>query len=181
MPLGKNFKRAQELLERCRCGEPLSVDIELFRIELAEQRSLTAAERHVMAHATAWDSPNPEFRNHFVTGEGSDDWATIMTLCRRGLMRITRKASELSGGDPVFGVTSAGMRALEATTAPTVERAPEPSLIDQVREVVAETSEIASPHRESDAMLFLSDQAVGFQRIRDLLSTPSAQKPGGGE
>lgn len=80
---------------------------------------LTPAERHVMEHALAWNHPATRknrrrsfWRNHFVTGPGSDDWATLQALCGRGLMRVTRAPSDLSGADAVFGVTEAGVDVL---------------------------------------------------------------------
>jgi hypothetical protein len=75
--------------------------------------ALNKAEWHVMAHATAWDSKDRLYRNHFCAGPGHDDWATIQGLCERGLMRISRKPSALSGGDTVFLVTRAGIAALD--------------------------------------------------------------------
>lgn len=76
---------------------------------------LTEQERHVMEHSTGWRSANPLFRNHFVASEGHDDWLTLQGLCERGLMRVSREPSELSGGGTVFSVTEAGIRALKRT------------------------------------------------------------------
>jgi hypothetical protein len=46
-------------------------------------------------------------RNHFVTGEGSDDYPHCMALVQAGLM--TRRAGNaISGGDDIFHVTEAG-------------------------------------------------------------------------
>jgi hypothetical protein len=74
--------------------------------------TVSSEELHVMEHATGWNSREPLYRNHFVTGEGSDDWPIIQGLCQRGLMKMMRKPSALSGGDPVFSVTQAGIELL---------------------------------------------------------------------
>jgi len=73
---------------------------------------LSPAERHVMAHATAWDGESPLYRNRFCAGEGHADWATIQGLCSRELMRVRRGPDPLSGGDTVFVVTPDGIEAL---------------------------------------------------------------------
>jgi hypothetical protein len=73
---------------------------------------MTNKERHVLEHTTGWRSANPLFRNHFVAGEGHDDWETLQELCRRGLMRVSREPSEISGGDPVFAATESGIAEL---------------------------------------------------------------------
>ena len=46
-------------------------------------------------------------RNHYVTGEGSDDITACREAVAKGLMR-EHPASEISGGDPIFTVTDAG-------------------------------------------------------------------------
>lgn len=56
----------------------------------------------------------PPYRNHFVTGEGSDDHAHCMALVERGLM-TRRNGSALSGGDDVFSVTADGRLAAAGT------------------------------------------------------------------
>ncbi len=73
---------------------------------------LTTKERHILEHTTGWRSKQPLYRNHFVAGEGHDDWPTLQELCKRGLMRVSREASEISGGDPVFAATEAGIESL---------------------------------------------------------------------
>jgi hypothetical protein len=54
---------------------------------------------------------NPEFRNHFVTGEGSRDHPYCMELVEAGLM-TRRQGSAISGGDDIFHVTEAGRAAV---------------------------------------------------------------------
>jgi hypothetical protein len=77
--------------------------------------SITKTEREIMEHASAWPKC---YRNHYVTGEGSDSWPTIQALCASGLMRMSRAPSELSGGDPVFMVTKEGFRELSGHPEP---------------------------------------------------------------
>ena len=54
-----------------------------------------------------------EYRNHFVTGKGSNDYADCMALVASGHM-IRRAGSELTGGDDLFMVTDAGRSAARA-------------------------------------------------------------------
>lgn len=74
---------------------------------------LTAAERHIIEHSTGWHSRWPLYRNHFCAGPSHDAWSTIAGLIERGLMRVSRKPSQLSGGDTVFCVTAIGIAALK--------------------------------------------------------------------
>jgi len=68
---------------------------------------------HLLQHALGRDkygkSPHeqPDYRNHLVTGEGSDDITACREAVAKGLMR-EHPASEISGGDPIFTVTDAG-------------------------------------------------------------------------
>lgn len=73
----------------------------------------TERELHIMMHATGWESRWPLYRNHFCASEGHDDWTTIQGLMGRGLMRVSREPSALSGGDTVFCVTAIGIAALK--------------------------------------------------------------------
>jgi hypothetical protein len=73
---------------------------------------LSAPERRVMAHATAWDSDRPLYRNHYCASAGHDNWDTLELLCARGLMRVGR-APEPAGDYTVFMVTETGIEALE--------------------------------------------------------------------
>ena len=77
---------------------------------------LTDEERHIMEHATGWESRQPLYRNYFVTGEGTPDYPVVKKLCERGLMRQTRGPSEISGGMPIFAVTDAGIEELRKPT-----------------------------------------------------------------
>lgn len=49
------------------------------------------------------------YRNHYVTGPGSVDYAQWMDLVKSGHAKW-RAGSELSGGDPVFWLTRAGAK-----------------------------------------------------------------------
>ena len=74
---------------------------------------ITDQERHVIDHSLGYPKRGRKpYRNHFCTGEGSDDWETCQALCARGLM-VSRKPSELTGGDTLFIVTDAGKAALK--------------------------------------------------------------------
>ena len=63
------------------------------------------------------DGTKPAFRNHFVTGRGSDDHAVCMALVERGLM-TRRTGNALSGGDDIFSVTAEGRLAAAGTWVP---------------------------------------------------------------
>lgn len=99
--------------------EDLAAQIAVGELTLEQARSLanrrmplSAEERHVMTHATAWDEPNRLYRNHFCASQGHADWDALTALCQRGLMRVARKPSPLSGGDTLFMVTPFGVVAL---------------------------------------------------------------------
>lgn len=66
---------------------------------------------HILRHSLGIErSGGREYRNHFVTGPGSDDYADCTALVEQGLM--TRRAGNaLSGGDDIFYVTEAGKAA----------------------------------------------------------------------
>jgi len=90
---------------------------------MADAVLFSEKEREVLHHATGWNSGQALFRNHFCTSPEGDDWETIQALCVRGLMRIGRKPSALSGGDTIFVVTDAGIEGLRADATPAfVER-----------------------------------------------------------
>jgi hypothetical protein len=89
--------------------------------------NLTPAERHLMEHTTGWHHEQRMYRNHFVTNESTDSWPVIQGLVARGLMLMSRAPSQLSGGDPVFAVTAAGIEALKALGQPEPTPATEPA------------------------------------------------------
>lgn len=66
------------------------------------------------------DGLGTPYRNHFVTGPGSDDYAACCALVEQGSM-VRQEASPLTGGDPCFHVTDNGKLAA-AGTAPRLTR-----------------------------------------------------------
>lgn len=65
---------------------------------------------HIIQHSLGCDEfgRGNQFRNHFVTGEGSIDHPICTGAVERGLMVCRRKGYELYGGDDVFAVTPEG-------------------------------------------------------------------------
>lgn len=68
-------------------------------------------QREIMRHALGCGRGKPGWRNHFVTGPGTDDYDDCEALVAAGLMR-KRSGGPLSGGDPVYSVTDAGVEAV---------------------------------------------------------------------
>lgn len=68
---------------------------------------------HILQHSLGLDKygHGTFYRNHFVTGEGSDDHDDCMALVNLGFMTF-RPGNALSGGDDVFRVTDAGKAAI---------------------------------------------------------------------
>ena len=64
---------------------------------------------HILQHSLGLNEygQGNQYRNHFVTSEGSKDWPMCNELIRRGLMSVTRQHA-LSGGMDCFWVTDAG-------------------------------------------------------------------------
>jgi hypothetical protein len=96
-------------------AEPIAPSPALAEVAAAVAATVVVSEREreIMMHATGWQSRWPLFRNHFCTSPGGDDWAPIQRLIEVGLMRVSRKPSDLSGGDTVFSVTAIGVAALK--------------------------------------------------------------------
>jgi hypothetical protein len=65
---------------------------------------------HIIQHSLGADEfgRGGQYRNYFVTGEGSQDHPICMEGVDRGLMEVRRAKYELYGGDDVFVVTEAG-------------------------------------------------------------------------
>lgn len=63
----------------------------------------------ILQHALGVDrfGRGESYRNHFVTGQGSDDWPDCFVLVFMGLM-TRHPGSEISGGNDIFTVTPAG-------------------------------------------------------------------------
>jgi hypothetical protein len=70
-----------------------------------------AKQLHILQHSIGADEYGRIVRgggrNHFVTGEGSDDYPHCVALVAAGLM-TRRPGSAISGGDDIFHVTPAG-------------------------------------------------------------------------
>lgn len=99
---------------------------------------ITEEQRQVMQHALGVTRGNREYRNHFVTGPGSDDYPHCIALVNAGMM--TRRAGNaLSGGDDIFTVTELGRTTLK-TPSPPSDECPAPSC-DECHERAACTAE----------------------------------------
>ncbi|RWC28127.1 MAG: hypothetical protein EOS70_27845 [Mesorhizobium sp.] len=78
------------------------------------------AHLHILQHSLGLDQygRGTSTRDHFVTGEGSEDHAACVELVELGFM-IRRAAVEMFGGDDFFRVTPAGKKAaIENSEAP---------------------------------------------------------------
>lgn len=75
----------------------------------AQTDRILAILQHALGRNEYGHNPNggPDYRNHFVAGEGTNDARLCRDAVAQGLMR-EHPASALSGGDPVFTVTDAG-------------------------------------------------------------------------
>ena len=80
---------------------------------------ITNEQRNILRHALGIEREGYVYRNHFVTGPGTDDYEHCESLVAAGLMQ-RREGSPLSGGDPIYSVTEAGRAAV--SPAPTFER-----------------------------------------------------------
>jgi hypothetical protein len=76
-------------------------------------------QRDILRHALGVGRGRAGWRNHFVTGPGSDDYADCEALVAAGLM-TKRSGGPLSGGDPVYRVTDAGQDLLVGRKTPNV-------------------------------------------------------------
>lgn len=74
---------------------------------------MEASHLHILQHSLGLDQygRGSYYRNHFVTGPGSDDHADCVALVSLGLMS-RRSGNQLSGGDDVFTVTVEGKAAV---------------------------------------------------------------------
>jgi hypothetical protein len=75
----------------------------------------TERQIDILRHALGLNRGKEAYRNHFVTGKGSSDYADCCALVETGLM-VYRKGNELTGGDDLFQVTEAGRRVAEGVT-----------------------------------------------------------------
>lgn len=76
---------------------------------------MTPKQRDIMKHALGAGRGAPGWRNHFVTGPGSDDYDDCEALVAAGLM-TKREGSALSGWDAVYAVTAEGKAAARSKT-----------------------------------------------------------------
>lgn len=79
---------------------------------MIESDLMTPNECHIMLHALGLNRSSTGYRNHFVTGEWSKDYADCESLVAKGLM-WRKDGSELTGGDFVYYVTDAGRAAVD--------------------------------------------------------------------
>lgn len=71
----------------------------MLRARLGKE-PLTEAERDIMNHALKGGTAR-RYRNHYCASEGHESWPALQRLVERGLMRVSRLPSDLSGGDTV--------------------------------------------------------------------------------
>lgn len=71
----------------------------------------------ILRHSLGLTRSKEAYRNHFVTGPGSDDHPTCMALVEAGLMK-RHQPSALTGGDDCFSVTEAGRAYVAEHTPP---------------------------------------------------------------
>lgn len=74
---------------------------------------------HILQHSLGVDEfgRGEQYRNHFVTGEGSLDHPTCLLAVALGLMTM-RAGNNLSGDMDVFHVTEAGKRCMAENSPP---------------------------------------------------------------
>lgn len=70
---------------------------------------ITKSQLHILQHSLGVDEygRGRQYRNHFVTGEGSTDWPDCNALVDSGLMTV-RRNHPLCGKSDCFNVTEAG-------------------------------------------------------------------------
>ena len=83
-------------------------------------RAAVEADRailHILQHSLGVDQfgQGKQYRNHFVTGEGSTDYPHCMSAVDAGLM-YRRDGSDITGGMDLFHVTDAGRRYVAAAS-----------------------------------------------------------------
>ena len=74
---------------------------------------MTPRQREIIRHALGLDRARQSYRNHYVTGPGTDDFGDCEALVAAGMMRC-HEPSELSGGDFIYVVTAEGREAVDA-------------------------------------------------------------------
>jgi len=73
-------------------------------------KEITDAQMHILQHSLGVDKygRGEQYRNHFVTGEGSKDHAACLRLVELGLM-LRRTGNAITGGDDLFWVSAYGV------------------------------------------------------------------------
>jgi hypothetical protein len=102
------------------------------------------AKLHILQHSLGVDEfgRGRQYRNHFVTGEGSIDHPHCMALVEMGLM-TKHAGSALTGGDDLFHVTEAGRRYV-------VEHSPAPPKLSRSKSRYREYLEADSSYSLGD-------------------------------
>ena len=78
--------------------------------------TITTEQRDILRHALGYGRhTEPGWRNHFVTGPGTDDYPHCEALVAAGMM-TKREGSALSGWDAVYTVTDDGKSAARSKT-----------------------------------------------------------------
>lgn len=83
-------------------------------------RRLAPEQLDILRHALGVGRGRTGWRNHFVTGPGSDDYDHCEALVVSGLM-VKRPGHPLTGGDPVYHVTDDGKAVIGGARVPRVE------------------------------------------------------------
>lgn len=84
---------------------------------------MTEKRIEILRHSLGLTRPGArEYRNHFVTGPGSDDYDACESLVTDGLMRKF-KGNPLTGGDPCYVVTEEGKRVARGAAGSSEEKA----------------------------------------------------------
>lgn len=78
-----------------------------YQLEEGERVKSTNCQKEVMRHALGLNRSSKEYRNYFVTGEGSDDFQTCEALVALNFM-VNKGKYPFSDGDNVYSVTPAG-------------------------------------------------------------------------
>ncbi len=79
---------------------------------------MTSKQLHILQHALGVDQygRGRQYRNHFVTGPGSKDFALCESLAALGFMADGGRRGPLAGGDRCFHVTESGRTAMLAAS-----------------------------------------------------------------
>ncbi|MFA6231013.1 MAG: hypothetical protein WC617_12710 [Rhodanobacter sp.] len=91
--------------------QPTPIDTSSALTSDATIDGLIAAQLHILQHALGVDQygQGAQYRNHFVTGKGSNDFDACMALVdNTGLMTRT-PGNAITGGDDLFRVTPKGV------------------------------------------------------------------------